>query len=186
MKKTIQLRNQEVFYTLKKSDRAQRLCITIDQGSGVVVTLPQRTSMSAVEKFLTQKAAWILRSLEYFKHSERNIPQQYIYGSYVKNKDRAYEFAIQKIQQFNKVYGYRIKNVRIKNQKTIWGSCSRKGNINFNYKILFLPEHMAEYIVVHELCHIQEQNHSVVFWDLVAKFFPDHREIRRKLRKAWM
>jgi len=98
-------------------------------------------------------------------------------------KTKAYEFAVQKIRQFNELYGYQIGKVTIKNQKTMWGSCSKKGNINLNYKILFLPERMAEYIVVHELCHIQEQNHSAKFWDLVTKTFPDHKALRKQFRK---
>ena len=182
MRKSIQLHNQEVSYTLRKSERARRLRITVNQGSGVVVTLPQRTSMFTAEKFLLQKAVWILRSIEYFK---RSTPTLCTYGRYDDNKNKAYEFAVQKIKQFNEVYGYRIRRVSIKNQKAIWGSCSGKGNINLNYKILFLPERMAEYIVVHELCHVKELNHSAKFWDLVAKTFPDHRAIRKQLRKRY-
>jgi len=180
MRKSIQLRDQEISYTLRKSEWARRLRITVDQKSGVVVTLPRQGSMLAAEKFLLQKALWILRSIDYFK----NKPSpSHTYGRYEKNKNKAYKFAVQKIKQFNEVYGYRIGRVNIKNQKTLWGSCSRKGSINLNYKILFLPERMAEYIVVHELCHLKEQNHSVRFWDLIAETFPDHKTIRRQLRK---
>jgi len=180
MQKSIQLRDQEVSYTIRKSERAKRLRITIGQDSGVVVTVPRRASLLAAEEFLLKKAKWILRSIEYVRKS---IPLHNTYGRYEDNKNKAYEFAVQKIEQFNEAYGYTIKRVSIKNQKTIWGSCSRKGNINLNYKIVFLPERMAEYIVVHELCHIKEHNHSVRFWDLVAQTFPDHKAIRKQLRK---
>ena len=180
MQKSIQLRDQEILYTLRKSERAKRLRITIGQDSGVVVTLPRKASLFAAEEFLLKKAIWILRSIEYFKKS---IPLQNTYGRYEDNKNKAYEFAVQKIKQFNESYGYELGRIRIKSQKTIWGSCSRKGNINLNYKIIFLPEHMAEYIVVHELCHIKEHNHSQRFWDLVAQTFPDHKAIRKQLRK---
>lgn len=180
MRRKIRLSNQEISYTLRKSARARHLRITVGQRSGVVVTMPERASMSAAEKFLRQKAIWILRSLEYFK---KYPAPSYIYGKYADSKSKAHEFAMQKIWQLNKAYRCPIGKVSIKNQKTIWGSCSRKGNINLNYKILFLPSRMAEYIMVHELCHIKEPNHSVRFWDLVAQTFPDHREIRKQLRK---
>ena len=178
MQKSIQLHNQEISYTLRKSERAKRLRITVGQDSKVVVTLPQEASLVAAEEFLLKKAIWILQSIEYVK---KNIPLQYTYGRYEDNKNKAYEFAVQKIKQYNEVYGYYIGRVSIKNQKTIWGSCSRKGNLNFNYKILFLPERIAEYIVVHELCHLKELNHSREFWGLVARIFPDHQEIRKEL-----
>lgn len=178
MQKSIQLHNQEISYTLRKSARARRLRITVGQRSGVVVTLPQRASLVAAEEFLLQKAIWILQSIEYIK---KNIPLQHTYGRYEDNKNKAYEFAVQKIEQFNKVYEFPVRKINIKNQRTMWGSCSKKGNLNFNYKILFLPERVAEYIVVHELCHLKELNHSRKFWDLVARTFPDHQKIRKEL-----
>jgi len=96
MQKSIQLRGQEILYTLRKSVRAKRLRVTIGQGSGVVVTLPREASLFAAEEFLLKKAIWILRSIEYFKKS---IPSQNTYGRYEDNKNKAYEFAVQKIEQ---------------------------------------------------------------------------------------
>jgi hypothetical protein len=87
------------------------------------------------------------------------------------------------MEYFNHFYGLKWKKVMIKNQKTRWGSCSRQGNINFNYKIALLPERAVDYIIVHEMCHLVEMNHSRKFWNLVAKTVPDHREVRRDLRK---
>ncbi|MFA5730367.1 MAG: M48 family metallopeptidase [Candidatus Paceibacterota bacterium] len=60
----------------------------------------------------------------------------------------------------------------------------RKGNLNFNYKIALLPERLADYIIVHELCHLKEVNHSQKFWNLVAKMMPDYLEIRNELKKS--
>ena len=84
---------------------------------------------------------------------------------------------------FNGVYKFKFNKVNIRNQKTRWGSCSAKGNINFNYKIALLPERLADYIIVHELCHLGEFNHSRKFWDLVVEAIPDHREIRSELKQ---
>src|SRR3989344_7236077 len=101
---------------------------------------------------------------------------------YSKNKETARMVISGKIKKYNEIYQYRLARISIRNQKTRWGSCSKSGNLNFNYKILFLEEQLADYIVVHELCHLQELNHSKRFWNLVAQVFPNHRELRGELR----
>ena len=107
-------------------------------------------------------------------------------AEYLKYKDRAKIFVINKIAELNKNYGYEINRITIRNQKTRWGSCSKKGNVNFNYKIVLLPEKLAEYIIVHEICHLGEFNHSANFWNLVAQTVPDYKEKRKELHKAGM
>jgi predicted metal-dependent hydrolase len=86
----------------------------------------------------------------------------------------------------NAIYGYRFNRVSIRNQKTCWGSCSRKGNLNFNYRILFLPERTQNYIIAHELSHLAEFNHSKKFWALVARTSPEYAAIRKELRRSGM
>src|SRR3989344_7375520 len=103
--------------------------------------------------------------------------------SYRKHKETARMVIAQKIKKYNEVYQYRLARISIRNQKTRWGSCSKSGNLNFNYKILFLEEQLADYIVVHELCHLQELNHSQKFWNLVAQVFPNHKQLRGELRR---
>ncbi|MDE1924740.1 MAG: M48 family metallopeptidase [Patescibacteria group bacterium] len=76
----------------------------------------------------------------------------------------------------------RSKKIFIKNLKTRWGSASKNGNLNFHYKILFLPPHLASYLVVHEVCHLKEFNHSKEFWALVASELPDYKKLRKELR----
>ncbi len=73
------------------------------------------------------------------------------------------------------------KAVRIRNVRSRWGSCSQKGNLNFHYKIAFLPPHLVDYVVVHELCHLREFNHSARFWALVAARLPDWKARKREL-----
>lgn len=102
---------------------------------------------------------------------------------YLENKTKARDIAEGRLEYFNTFYNYKWNKVVIRNQKTRWGSCSRKGNLNFNYKIALLPQKYSDYIIVHELCHLGEFNHSPKFWDLVSQTVPDYREIRRNLRK---
>ena len=92
------------------------------------------------------------------------------------NKQKAYALVHNKVLYFNKFYNFEIKSINIRNQKTRWGSCSKDKNINFNYKIVFLPSLFQDYIIVHELCHLREMNHSKRFWNLVAQQIPDHKK----------
>lgn len=92
---------------------------------------------------------------------------------------------LKKIQEFL-AHGFVFNRVAIKNHTSRWGSCSKKGNLNFNYKIMYLPERLAEYIVAHELCHLKVLNHSREFWDLLKTVLPDCHLRRQELRKTRM
>ena len=116
---------------------------------------------------------------------------------YIAHKENARALARQKISHWSAHYEQvgqsrglaytfpsALKRLAVRNQRTRWGSCSKQGNINFNYKIALLPERLADYIVVHELCHLGEFNHSQAFWDLVAVAIPDHEARRAELRQV--
>ena len=98
-------------------------------------------------------------------------------------KDQALKLVKERLEHWNKHYNFTYNKVVIRNQKTRWGSCSKTGNLSFNYKIAKIPLHLADYIVVHELCHIGQFNHSVKFWDLVAETMPDWQKMRVELKK---
>lgn len=102
---------------------------------------------------------------------------------YKLHKERARALMHYRLQFFNTHYNFRIGKVAIRDQKSRWGSCSKKGNLNFNYRIVLLPEHLADYVIVHELCHIAEFNHSKNFFALVAQTVPDWRKRRTELKK---
>ncbi|MCR4313690.1 MAG: M48 family metallopeptidase [Candidatus Uhrbacteria bacterium] len=99
-----------------------------------------------------------------------------------KQREEARTFVHSRLEVFNEHYRFEYHRVAIRNQRTRWGSCSKKGNLNFNYRIARLPIHLADYVIVHELCHLGEFNHSPQFWNLVARAIPDHRERRKELR----
>ena len=101
-----------------------------------------------------------------------------------KRKRQAHDIIINRINYFNERYQCRINRITVRNQRRRWGSCSRKGNLNFNYRIVRLPLSLVDYIVVHELCHLRELNHSRAFWQLVADTLPDFKERRSALRKV--
>ena len=183
MKKEIQLHNKKVEYTLRKSKRAKRLRIAVYCDASIVVTMPYKIKEGIVEKFIISKSKWILEKLDIFKKTENILYLKFSKKDYIRDKGEAYYFVVKIIEKYNNIYKFKFNKIIIKNQKTKWGSCSKKKNLNFNYKLLFLPEKLASYIIVHELCHLKEMNHSAKFWGLVSKTFPEYREMRRELKK---
>lgn len=120
-----------------------------------------------------------MRRKYYRKKTVKRVSKKYL-----ENKEKARELVKARLEYFNTFYGYKWGKIAIRNQKTRWGSCSKKGNLNFNYKIVLLPPSYSDYIIVHELCHLEEFNHSENFWNLVAKTIPNWRVIRMNLRKS--
>jgi predicted metal-dependent hydrolase len=183
MQKKIILNNQEIKYNLKKSQRAKRLRLAICCDASITVTQPFFLNEKEIEKFLHQKASWLLDKISSFNKSKIKILPKDSYNEFVSKKKDAYLLIKERIEYFNKIYNFKFNKISVKRQISRWGSCSRRGNINFNYKILFLPQALADYIIVHELCHLKEFNHSRKFWDLVSLALPNYLNIRRELRK---
>jgi len=102
----------------------------------------------------------------------------------IKKREQARRFIEYRIKYFNDFYGFKINRIAIKNASTRWGSCSSKGNLNFNYKIIYLRPALQDYLLVHELCHLGQLNHSKKFWALVKQTIPDYIEINKELRRT--
>jgi predicted metal-dependent hydrolase len=93
-------------------------------------------------------------------------------------------FLVSRLNEMSARTNLHYENVTIRNQQTLWGSCTYKKSISLNYKLVFLPPGLAQYVIIHELCHTKYLNHSERFWGLVAVHDPDWREHRRELRQA--
>jgi len=178
-------------YTLNPPRHStKQLRITITHDGVVKVTKPRHISIAQMEDFLLSKSDWINTTLAKIKSAQSKNPPQpnqpptpkLTRRDYLKLKPQALHLVTEKLKYFNQFYNFTYKNISIKNTKTRWGSCSHTGNLNFNYKIILLPDALINYIVVHELCHLGQFNHSQKFWDLVAKTIPNHIEIRRELK----
>jgi len=184
MKKQIELHRNKIEYTLKVSKRARRLRLAIYCDGNFVVTAPRSISQSIIDQFIIKKSQWVVDKLDYFRSISGQVFTKGTKKDYAKYKDQALDLAQSRIEFFNKNYGFKFNKINIKNQKTRWGSCSRKGNLNFNYKIALLPQRLADYIIVHELCHLKEFNHSQKFWNLVAMIMPNYLEIKNELKNS--
>ncbi len=175
--KIIKIKDRNIKYFLRNSRRAKNIRLTIHSDGNLIATKPTYVPFFVLNNFIKRKSSWILSKTE---KQENAIEIEK--GSYQENREKASEFVKRRLKQLNENYNFEYNKVSIRNQKTCWASCSPRKNLSFNYKIIFLPEKMADYIMIHELCHLKEMNHSSRFWNLVAKSFPDHRETRKKLR----
>lgn len=184
MKKQIALQNKKVTYTLRKSRRARRMRLAVYCDGTIVVTTPFDLKETVAEKFIREKTDWLFSKIAFFKQFKGQAIARYSKEDYLKYKGQAHGLALERVEYFNKIYKFKYNKINIKNQKTRWGSCSQKGNLNFNYKIALLPERLSDYIIVHELCHLKEFNHSRKFWSQVEKAIPDYLQIRSELKKS--
>lgn len=181
----IKLHHGGVEYTLKISRRTRGLRLAVYCNGAVVVTAPPAMNESTVTQFITKKSRWVIDKLAYFKKfSGAVLVKKNNKKDFIKHKERALLLAKSRVEYFNKIYKFEFNKINIRNQKTRWGSCSKKGHLNFNYKIALLPARLADYIIIHELCHLGEFNHSPNFWNLVAQTAPDYSEIRRELKRT--
>lgn len=183
MQKRITLENEEVEYSVRESARARCLRITVHPGGELSATLPHGMNIQKLENFIRQKGDWILRKINLAKKRKPAflLPKS-SRKEYIKYKEHARVLAKKKLEEFNQFYNLCYCQISIRNQRSRWGSCSRKRNLNFNYKIVHLPEKHLNYIIVHELCHLKQFNHSKDFWSLVAEKIPDYKEIRKEIR----
>ena len=159
-----------------------RLAVYCD--GSVVITTPHDLQETVAERFIREKVEWLFSKLAFFKQFEGKPVARYSHNDYLKYKENALALIQKKVERFADQHGCRYNKISVKNQKTCWGSCSRKANLNFNYKILFLPENIQDYIIAHELCHLKEFNHSKKFWRLVGFMVSDYVNIRRQLKNS--
>lgn len=150
-------------------------------GGHVHVTAPHRETEARIDAFVQKHTAWIEKAtvrMAQFK----SLP---VSGrrDYLTHKERARAFIIERTTYWNQFYRYEYGRISIKDTKRLWGSCSRKGNLNFSYTLLFLPRELADYVVVHELCHLKEHNHGPGFWALVVQTIPEYKKRRRELAR---
>lgn len=182
----ITLNDRPINYTLKNSRRARRLRLAIHCDGTLVVTKPFFLRAHLAEEFIREKAEWILTKLDYYKKFPRMFPEAESPAAYAENKEKAQRLIAERLKYFNEFYKFQYAAVRVRNQKTRWGSCSRRGNLSFNYRLAFLPPEVADYVIVHELCHLREFNHSARFWEQVARTLPNYAARRRALKGRYL
>ena len=168
--------------------RSNRKTVAIQVNSDLTVTVraPKYVSEKYIEQILHEKESWIRKHIEEIKakkaqHEAGNM-KPLTRDELQKLADEAVEYIPKRVEHFAKIIGVDYGRITIRNQKTRWGSCSSKGNLNFNCLLIYFPDSVIDYVVIHELCHRKYMNHSKHFWAEVEKYMPDYK-IRRKYLK---
>lgn len=163
--------------------RRKTIAIQIDREGQVIVRTPYGITKRQVEEFLDEKKDWLLQTR---KRVEKRKTEQIPISEEVRREgiERAKRIFPERTAYFAKRMGVDYGRITIREQKTRWGSCSSKGNLNFNWKLVLLDPELLDYVVVHELAHRREMNHSVAFWKVVEAELPDYRERRRRLKEC--
>ncbi|EET62116.1 hypothetical protein BRYFOR_05780 [Marvinbryantia formatexigens DSM 14469] len=167
-------------YTVIRS-RRKTMCLQVKGDGQTVVRVPLRMPERQIKDFVRRHESWIRQKQEAMqKRSARpEITQQ----ERTEGIEAAKQYIPQRVAYFAQRMGVTYGRITIREQKTRWGSCSGKGNLNFNWKLMRMPPEALDYVVVHELAHRREMNHSARFWAIVEKELPDYRERRRMLRE---
>ncbi len=172
---------EKITYEWVKSSR-RTIAIQIKEDGRVVVRTPYSVSRIQVERFLEERRDWILKNQKALNEN-RNQKVEITEEMRKSGMERARIIIPERVEYYAGLMGISYGRITIREQKTRWGSCSSKGNLNFNWKLTLMPQEILDYVVVHELAHRKEMNHSKDFWKIVEKVLPDYRERRRRLKE---
>ena len=170
--------HRDPVYQIIRSTR-KTVAIQIKPDGQMIVRCPRRMSAEAVRRFVESKSAWIAKHLakcpgqDGEKLTVRDLEQLRI-------KTRA--LVTERVNYYAPIVGVTYSQIAIRAQHTRWGSCSSKGNLNFNCLLAMTPPEVLDYVVVHELCHRKEMNHSSRFWQAVEEVLPDYKASRDWLK----
>ena len=170
-------------YTLIRSNR-RTIAIQITPRAEVVVRAPKRLPISAIERFIESKDDWIKTQLERISaRCESEEPIKYLTPTELAGLQKIAKQVIpERVKHYAGIMGVNYGRISIRTQKTRWGSCSSKGNLNFNCLLMLAPIEVLDSVVVHELCHLKEMNHSKYFYEEVYRVFPDYKKWDRWLK----
>lgn len=166
--------------------KRRTISIEITPEAEVIVRAPYYASVSEINKLIGEKSDWIHRHLQKMSDRQKKkaeAPSQELTAQDIKLlATRAKRIIPQRVRYYADIMGVTYGRITIRMQKSRWGSCSSKGNLNFNCLLMRTPDEIIDYVVVHELCHLKEMNHSPRFWAEVEKIFPDYKERRKWLK----
>lgn len=172
--------------TVIRSNR-KTVAIQVNSNLSVTVRAPRSVSEKDIEEILKKKEAWISKHIEKIKETKERVEaeptEKLTREKVIALADEALKVIPERVEYFAKVIGVTYGKITVRNQKTRWGSCSSKGNLNFNCLLMLAPPEVLDYVVVHELCHRKQMNHSKAFWLEVEKVLPNYKEVRKWLKE---
>ena len=166
-------------YQLIRS-RRKTISLQITPTGELVVRCPERMKKADVDAFVISKEQWIRKHLP--DPSVRTL-LPFTTAQLQEMGREALADLPERVARLAAAAGVTYGTITIRNQRTRWGSCSGKGNLNFNCLLMLMPDAVRDYVVVHELCHRKQMNHSALFWAEVERIMPDYREHRKWLKE---
>jgi predicted metal-dependent hydrolase len=169
---------------LEQSIRAKHMNLSIRPFRGVRVAVPWGVSFKAAEAFARSKSQWIIKHLPQLKAIESAAARRQDDSAVgIIDWKTGRQILVQRLNELSEKHGLPYNRVFVKNQKTRWGSCSEKKNINLNINLVRLPEQLMDYAIMHELVHTKVLNHRSQFWDLLEKFIKNAKALDRELQQ---
>ena len=161
--------------------------ISVSAGGKVTVRIPLQGSERFAVSMAEEKKEWIAKNVSKMMIVKPSLPQKEktprqnrLEAPY---RQAAKEYIPKRAAHFAALLGVTYENITIRDQKTRWGSCSSKGTLSFNWRLMLAPPAVLDYVVIHELCHRKEMNHSPRFWRLVEQIMPDYKTKRQWLKE---
>ena len=169
---------------IRKSKR-KTIAIEIKDAGHVVVRAPMRASNRSIQEFISRNSDWIEKHLAKAKNRQEARKEVRTLSDIELEEliTSAKRVIPERVRYYAPIVGVDYGRITIRNQRTRWGSCSSKGNLNFNVALMRAPLEVLDYVVVHELCHRKEMNHSPRFWSEVGKILPDYKEQEKWLKE---
>ena len=165
--------------------KRKTIAIQVKSADDVVVRAPYRLTNKEIQEFVDKNRDWILRNIEKIERvkQEEDEIEPLSEAEVRALADEACRVIPERVKYYAPLVGVTYGRITIRNQKSRWGSCSSKGNLNFNVGLMMAPPEVMDYVVVHELCHRIEMNHSPKFWAEVGKLIPDYKKHEKWLKE---
>ncbi|MFT5207602.1 MAG: putative metal-dependent hydrolase [Candidatus Omnitrophota bacterium] len=166
----------------RKSARAKHMKLQVTPQNGLEVIMPQRVSYAVAKNFALEHKAWILIKIKRMQKTDQ-VNRLLTSQLPLIDRDEAKKILIKRCWELAHEFDFEYKSIHIRNQSTLWGSCTFKNVINLNYKLARLPQELIDYVVLHELNHTVHKNHSKRFWDALSKYCPGAKQFDKTLKE---
>ena len=171
-------------YKIIRSYR-RTLGLQVKSDGSVIVRAPLAASLKSIERFVEEHAEWVVKQLEKYKAPEvrRAANNRLTSEELGALADEAMKIIPSRVNHYASVMGVRPGRITIRNQRTRWGSCSARGNLNFNCLLMLTPAEVLDSVIVHELCHLKHMDHSPAFYADVRRYYPEYDKWNNWLKK---
>lgn len=168
----IEYNQQKIEYEIQRA-KIKRGYLKIKEGK-IIVRVPYLVSKKEIQEIVTKKAEWILKALEKTKQKE-DKQDKYTQAEFL-------DLVTKLVQDIKRQTGLLPNQVRIKELKYAWGSCSKNKNIALNAELIKYSERAIRYVILHEFCHMRYMNHSKEFWSMVEQYMPNYKEVKKEFK----